>query len=259
MALQTGGAIYCERGESAAFWAEPLNAITNAGFIAAAIAGAVLIARRPPQERSALPVFFIFNFLAIGVGSFLFHTMPSARTAAADTVPIGVFMLAYLAFAMRRFANASWYLTAAALAAFVGVMAVAFNLQCWDGRVGFLLENVPAQSRARCLNGSVGYAPATSALLLMAFWLGLKRHPAASFVFAAALTFVLSLTFRTFDNWLCDEAIVLGHRIGTHFIWHLLNSLTLFILLLASIKHGSRAYPVLPPRPKPRKPSYVVS
>ena len=36
----TGASIfdYCERS-SAAFWAEPLNAITNAGFIVAALAG----------------------------------------------------------------------------------------------------------------------------------------------------------------------------------------------------------------------------
>ena len=40
---------YCER-TSAAFWAEPLNAVTNGAFIVAAIAGIVLISRPRPMS-----------------------------------------------------------------------------------------------------------------------------------------------------------------------------------------------------------------
>lgn len=249
---------YCERGIDPAFWAEPLNAVTNAGFIVAAFVGMAMIANLPSHQRSLWHVFFVINFLAIGVGSFLFHTMPSIQTAAADTGPIGIFMLAYLIFAMRRFVGASWFLTLAALAAFIGLMVIAFNLQCWDGRIGFVLENVPIGARAKCLNGSLGYAPAFAAIAIMAGWLSARRHMSAPMLFAAAITFAVSLAFRSLDQRLCGDFMLMGHRVGTHFIWHLLNSLTLFILLAAAIKYGS-AQQVLPPRPKAQPPVYAAS
>jgi hypothetical protein len=35
---------------------------------------------------------------------------------------------------------------------------------------------------------------------------------------------------------LCDQVVIEGRNVGTHFIWHVLNALTLFLLLLASLK-----------------------
>src|SRR5206468_10119432 len=128
---------------------------------------------------------------------FLFHTMPNVSTVKVDTGPIGIFMFTYLIFAMRRLAGASWFLTAAAMAAFIGLLVVAFNIQCWDGRIGFLLANVPDGARARCLNGSLGYGPALLAMALMAVWLQFLLHPAAPLVSAAAITFAFSVTFRS--------------------------------------------------------------
>ena len=250
---------YCERGLSPSFWAEPLNALTNGGFIFAALIGAVMIARRPSNERSHWQVFFIFNFIAIGVGSFLFHTVPNVNTALADTGPIGVFMLTYLIFALRRLAGANWLVTILAIAAFIGVIVMAFKMQCWDGRMGFSLD-VPPGAQAKCLNGSLGYGPALVALWLIAAWLAFSRHPAALLIFAAALTFLVSLTFRSLDQQLCAEWLVLGHRMGTHFIWHLLNSLTLFLLLVAAIRCARRGeQEILPPHPKPGPSTYAVS
>ena len=254
----TGASIfdYCERS-SAAFWAEPLNAITNAGFIVAALAGIALIAKRPPYERSLWQRFFVLDFIAIGIGSFLFHTMPGKGTELADTGPIGIFMLTYLVYALRRFAGASWFLTAAVMAAFIGAMVAAFNVQCWEGRVGFLLENVPVGARAGCMNGSLGYGPAFVAMGLIGAWLALKRHKAAPLMLAATAAFAVSLTLRSLDQQLCGHWTLMGHRMGTHFLWHLFNSLTLFLLLVAAIRHGGRQE-VLPPRPKAKPPVYAA-
>ncbi len=248
---------YCERGLSSAFWAEPLNAVTNGGFILAALAGAVMIAKRPSYERSLWQIFFVLNFIAIGVGSFLFHTVPNVDTALADTGPIGIFMLTYLIFALRHLVGANRLVTALAIAAFIGFMVMAFKMQCWDGRIGFSLD-VPPGAQAKCLNGSLGYGPALLAMWLIAASLGLRRHPAASLIFAAALTFMVSLTFRSLDQRLCADWVVLGHRMGTHFIWHLLNSLTLFLLLVAAIKYAGRRQEILPPRPRPGPSTYAV-
>ncbi len=248
---------YCERGLNPGFWAEPLNAVTNGGFILAALAGAVMIAKRPANERSLWQVFFVLNFIAIGVGSFLFHTVPNLNTVLADTGPIGVFMLTYLIFSLRRFAGATWLVTAIAIAIFIMFMVMAFKMQCWDGHMGFWLD-VPPGAQGKCLNGSLGYGPALLSLWLISGWLAVKRHPAALYIFGAALTFVVSLTFRSLDQQLCADWVILGHRMGTHFIWHLLNSLTLYLLLVAAIKYGRREQEILPPHPKPGPSTYAV-
>ena len=80
---------YCERTD-AAFWAEPINALSNLAFVIAAIwmwrASSGLAAAR---LLSAI-------LFAIGVGSFLFHTFATVWAAIADVVPIVLFVLVYL-------------------------------------------------------------------------------------------------------------------------------------------------------------------
>jgi hypothetical protein len=159
---------------------------------------------------------------------------------------------------VRRFTGASWFLTLAAIAAFIGAMAIAFNVQCWDGRIGFLLENVPAGAQARCLNGSLGYVPALFAMVLTGSYLTTSGHRAAPLILTAAATFTVSLACRSLDQQLCGDWIVMGHRMGTHFLWHLLNALTLFLLLAAAIRHGGSKEEVLPPRPKAQRPAYAA-
>lgn len=44
------------------------------------------------------------------------------------------------------------------------------------------------------------------------------------------------MTFRSLDLALCDAYQFQARKIGTHFIWHLLNGLALFLLLRASLE-----------------------
>lgn len=240
MKAQAGATIfaYCERGWDPSFWAEPLNAVTNGGFIVAALAGIVLLASKPAQERLLWHYFFILNFIAIGIGSFLFHTLATPWSAAADTTPIGVFMLAYLVFAMRRFIRLPWFWALAALALFIGAANISMQIQCWQGQFG-ILDNVPAGARAQCLNGSLGYAPALLTMWITGGILAIRQHPAAKLILLAGLVFVVSLTFRSLDFALCNDVLLFGYKAGTHFLWHLLNSTTLFLLLLAAIRYGT--------------------
>jgi hypothetical protein len=95
---------------------------------------------------------------------------------------------------------------------------------------------------------------------LIAAGLGIRQRPTAFLIFGAALTFLVSLTFRSLDQRPCAGWVILGHRTGAHFIRHLLNSLTLFLLLVAAIKysrHGEQE--ILPPHPKPGSSTYAVS
>jgi hypothetical protein len=229
---------YCERGFDPSFWAEPLNALSNSGFILAGLLAGRELAARPAGEAKSLRAMLIALVFVIGIGSFLFHTYATPWAATADVAPIGIFMLAYLAYALYRFVGTPVLLIPLALAAFAWVIQEAMQLQCWRGQIGIPLLGTILENTG-CLNGSIGYLPGLAAMLGIGFWLTLRRHPSAPYVLGAALVFMLSLTFRTMDRIWCREVMLVGQPIGTHFLWHLLNSATLYLLLLAAVRHGA--------------------
>lgn len=226
---------YCERGLDPGFWAEPLNAVTNSGFILAGFVSLWLLSRRPWEEARLLRLLLIFDLFIIGIGSFLFHTMATPRAALADVIPIGIFMLGYLGYALYVFAGLPLLLTIPAMAGFAYVIDAAKDIDC--DALGLSLSIL---KDTNCLNGSFGYLPALAAMLLIGTWLGLRRHPAAPYVIAAGLTFLVSVGFRSADRILCQSISFMDRPLGTHFLWHTLNSLVLFLLMLAAVRHGGR-------------------
>ncbi len=229
---------YCERGSNPAFWAEPLNALTNLGFILAFAFSLQAARARPAGEHGPWMYFLILTVFAIGVGSFLFHTLATPQAALADVIPISIFMLTYFAYALRRFIGLNVVFTVLGTVGFFMVLQMAGELRCYGGSIDFTRQ-VPAFQSTRCLNGSLGYVPAFFAMVLIGAALAFKRHPAALWVLGAAAAFAISLTFRTFDREWCRIFSIEGRAIGTHFIWHILNSVTLFLLLMGAIRHGA--------------------
>ena len=75
---------YCERALDGAYWAEPINAVTNAAFWMAAIAALILWLRAARSERHFVDLILIALLLAIGTGSFLFHTHATRWAVLAD-------------------------------------------------------------------------------------------------------------------------------------------------------------------------------
>lgn len=224
---------YCERGLDPAFWGEPLNAITNGAFILAAIVAAIAYARQP-KERSAPEVLALIALVfVIGVGSFLFHTFATRWAGLADVIPIGIFMLAYMGYALRAYLKLGWILTAVGVALFIAALQYAGTIQCRPG-----LISVTAAARGPCLNGTVSYAPALVAMIGIGAVLLLKRHPAAPYLLAAGAIFFFSMLFRIVDPETCTLTTVYGRPLGTHFLWHVLNAATLYLLLLAAVRHG---------------------
>ncbi|MGR3493878.1 ceramidase domain-containing protein [Citreimonas sp.] len=198
---------YCER-LGPAFWAEPVNAATNAAFLIAALwvwRGARGI------ERVLAVVLF-----AIGVGSFLFHTLAQAWAGLADVLPILLFILLYVYAANRHFWGWPAWASALGAAAFVPYAVV----------LGRVFALVPG------LGGSAAYAPVP--LLIYAYALALRRRaPATARGLAVGATIlVASLTARTLDAPLC-EAIPLG----THFLWHVLNAIMLGWMIVVLRRH----------------------
>ena len=224
---------YCERGGDPGFWAEPLNAISNGAFIMAALAAAIILVRRPASQRGGVAEWALVAMtFVIGVGSFLFHTYATLWAAKADTIPIGIFMFAYVAYALRRYLALNWLLVLIGLALFWWSLQYAGSIECRAG-----LFAVVGNAR-HCLNGTMTYAPALVAMVLIGAAAAIRRHGAAPYLFAAAVVFLAAMTFRTVDWELCSRSIVAGRTLGTHFLWHTFNGLALFILLLAAIRHG---------------------
>jgi hypothetical protein len=221
---------YCERGQDPSFWAEPFNAVSNAAFVIAAVAAGALYARRGHRD----PVVFGLIILVgvMGVGSFLFHTFATRWASVADTAPIGIFMLAYLALAVSRFIGLPWWAVAAALGLFLYAMRLAGQVTC-----GPELLPITAAAGRGCLNGSLGYIPALIALALVAAVLAVKRHPASGLIALGAAVFAVSLTMRSLDFEVCALTEVMGRARGTHALWHGFNALLLYVLLRAAILH----------------------
>lgn len=209
---------YCERTDPS-YWAEPLNAVSNAAFLVAAlVCWRLLGSRRDPGARALVLV-----LAAIGVGSWLFHTHAQAWAMMADVVPIQVFILLYLHLATVRFFAAPWWAGLAVAALFVP----------YDILLARAIGAVFGP-----LNGSVGYVPVP--ILIAAYALALRaRAPATARGLAiGAGLLAVSLFFRSIDAALCP-----GLPVGTHFLWHLLNGLMLGWMIAVLVRRDPRHSP----------------
>lgn len=209
---------YCER-TTPEFWAEPLNAVSNGFFILAAVATLVMAMRRGRLDG---PVGWLVALLfIIGLGSFLFHTFATAWAAIADTFPIMLFILSYFTISMRCYGGYSWGRSFLLLIGFIAALvALSYVLN-------ILLRDL--------IGGSVSYVPAMLALLAVGLWLSARAHPAGIWLICVSGLFAVSLTARALDLPLCETLPA-----GTHWAWHLLNSIVLGTLIVALIRHGRR-------------------
>jgi hypothetical protein len=207
--------LYCER-IGAGFWAEPVNAVTNAAFLLAA--GIAFVRWRRAGARDWPTLVLIIVLVAIGLGSFAFHSLATRGAVYLDVIPIAVFIYGYLLLALRRFLALPWRATIELLVVFFAASRV-----------------LPYLANPGALNGSLDYLPALGAILILVWFVPLKVRPA---IWLAAIVFVVSLAFRTMDQAVCP-----AFPLGTHFIWHLLNATVLLVLLDAAISFNSRAAP----------------
>ena len=209
---------YCERAGNAALMAEPLNAVTNLFFIAAAflVARAILRDGRPAKQMVDLWL-LAAALLGIGLGSGAWHLAPSGTTVLMDVIPITLFINVYIIASLRRLFGlgwrkvVSWWLLYTA----IGIAAQIY---------------LPPD----LFNGSIMYMPTYAALVVMTFALSC-RNRAAGKIFAIMTTlWSVSLLFRTIDHGICPHL-----SMGTHFLWHTLNAVVLWRLALALIRKDS--------------------
>lgn len=218
--------LYCERVDLA-FWGEPFNAISNLAFL---LAAASAIAERRRRGLTDWPTLLLCLIaFTVGLGSFLFHTFANRWAELADIVPIWTFVTVYLVVCIMRLRRRQ------ASARRVG-MLVALALAA---PALWILSSQATPAPAGLhdpFNGSLQYAPAVAALAGFALMLSRRRHSVASWIWAATAAFAVALVFRTVDLRLCTALAT-----GTHFIWHLLDGLTVGLLLQAMLRLAPRA------------------
>ena len=188
---------YCER-TGPEFWSEPINAVTNAAFLLAA-----LVMWRRTGGRLPLASAMVALLALIGVGSFVFHTFATAWAAMADVTPIALFVLLYVFAANLRFWGWGGWAAGAATLAFLPYAVI--------GTAAF--------GQLRFFEISAFYWPIP--LLIAAYGVALlHRAPGTGrgLLIGAGLLSV-SLVARSVDEIGCG-----AFPFGTHWLWHVLNA-----------------------------------
>lgn len=204
--------LYCER-TATGLWAEPVNVITNLAFFAAAFFALKL--QRRLQVRGVEASWLVVLLVLIGIGSSAFHLFANSATLWMDVVPIFLFQLTFLWLYLRHVLLGSYFAASFVVGVFILTNAL----------VGLL----PASYN---LNGSIFYGPGFLFLIVLAMLhIVLERQWRWGLLIAAGVFFV-SVTLRTLDAAVCNSM-----PLGTHFFWHLLNGVFLY-LLLATLFHN---------------------
>ncbi|MCU4675109.1 ceramidase [Catenovulum sp. 2E275] len=204
---------YCERIDFS-FWSEPVNAMTNLGFILAGLLAFYLLAQanikvkhnHPHINKTPLHLNLLAGFMIIiGIGSFLFHTLANFWSMLADIIPIYIYQVIFL-WSYLRYALKFSKMTS------IGVFVV------------FIITVIATKVIPFNINGSEMYLPSILILLVFSAITKIKTGRFDKPLLAASGCFCISLTMRTIDQQICPS-----FPLGTHFGWHLFNSAVLFL------------------------------
>ncbi len=205
--------LYCER-VAPGLAGEPLNAVTNLAFFAAAW-GVAWRCRQSGQALDAELRLLLALVVAVGAGSLAFHAAPSRLTGALDTGAIALFLVTWSVLYLRRQLDWPWRLA-------------------WLGVPGFCVLAALAHAGWKAAGlQPAAYLAAWTVLLLALAHAAWRRSPGWPAMALAALAFPASMTLRQLDAPLCS---LWPH--GTHFAWHLLNALTLAFACWALARRG---------------------
>lgn len=206
--------IYCERLDPS-FWAEPLNALSNFAFILAAVFTYGLWREYSPKARDIKTLIILAAI--VGIGSFVFHTVATVGSSYADIIPIIIFIHLSVAVIFKRVLGLKWRYAVPATILFLILNIVTMKL---FGR--------------EVLNGSITYVPTLVLLLSVGAYSFARKYLAGKEFVMAGVAFFVSITCRSIDQQICDML-----PIGVHYMWHILNSVTIYYVIKGLIKTAS--------------------
>ena len=202
MAIFDGLDAYCERTDPSA-WAEPLNVLSCLAFF---VAVAWLLQRAYPVEARRVVRQQAVMLTLVGITSAYSHLEATVLASWVDAGMILAFIVVFVFQFMTRVMRAGGM---AAMGAILGLVMVT--------RMVGVLSHLP-------LNGSQIYV---APWLMLGGFAWASRHIAADAsrrMALATLVFGVAIMVRALDMPLCDY-----FSLGTHFIWHLLNAVVLYL------------------------------
>jgi hypothetical protein len=232
---------FCER-HSTSLLAEPLNLASSLVIL---VAGAAL-ARRAIALRSThiVPVSaraLVALVAVVGVASTIFHMAPMHWSLLLDVQAINLFVLWFMACFARWMLGFPWSTSLA--------MIPAFAAYAWLVKTGLPDFGL----------GLARFMPAALGLVALTGLLALRNDPAWQPFAGATAAFLLGAFFNRADGSLCGPL-----PIGTHFLWHALCGVTLFLIArevleraVARASVSVSARPAMAPAPVRRQRSRV--
>ena len=202
--LEKGMSTYCEGGVGL-FYTQPVNTISNIALLIAAYFAYRLIRTKHVNNKTVKILPFI---LAVtGIGSILWHGMPNLLTNFADTLPLSAFVLVSLFFLLDKLLNKR---------GLVWKILLAFTLV----ETPFIFHILPS------LNGFLPYLIVLVFGVFLSYGLVKKYKILTPHLVTIIVLFAIAFFFRTIDHTVCPV-----FSAGTHFIWHILNALVLYLLI----------------------------
>jgi hypothetical protein len=202
--------VYCEQALPAGVF-EPINTMTNLFFVAA---GIILFIRLKRKDRLDLKgIWFSSLLIIIGFGSFAWHFQRTDFNLMADSIPIGLFVLSYLYFYLARTADNRVYR-----------LLLFFGFFIYTPLVSRLFNETATGSFFD--NGGLSYTIALSYFLILQIYTYFFKPELLKKSLIIVMLFFTSIVFRQMDLKLCE---LIGF--GTHFIWHILNSIVLYLFV----------------------------
>ncbi len=197
---------YCER-TGPGLLAEPFNLASSLAFFAVA----VLAWRYLARDRQADVAIGILTALivAVGAASLAWHLFATSWARWLDIAALLAFQAGWLWVYVRRALEFS--------PRGAGVALLTFGLSL-----------LPATAQAASSNGLPLYLPTLVVLLALGLHRRRRPLPEPNLLLAAAALFATSLALRTVDARLCA-----AFPLGTHFAWHLLTALVVFLAMRA--------------------------
>ncbi|MDX1949593.1 MAG: hypothetical protein SFT90_03715 [Rickettsiales bacterium] len=208
----------CER-HSHGMWEEPLNVVSSLCFFIAGFLNFHYYFYNPEISQKRILDIHILTILTfcIGVASTLFHMMPNYYTELLDILFIVIFINVFFFSVMIRLVGLNWFQITICYLAFIGSTHI-------------MISHFP-----NALNDSVAYLSSMGTLVFVAIYLNSKRRASARQFLLASIVGICSLFFRIIDKGVCSVLPT-----GSHFLWHVCNSLLVFILLRQLIRSVNR-------------------
>tara|TARA_Y100000590_G_scaffold470732_1_gene668935 strand:+ start:1392 stop:2042 length:651 start_codon:yes stop_codon:yes gene_type:complete len=200
--------IYCER-LTPGILAEPVNFITNIAFFLSFIFLLKQYKSRTFNDNATdkYSLILLCLVLLMGVGSFIFHLYGTVWAAIADTTPIMVFIILYLYLSIR------FYLGQRRIIAILAVVAFLF--------LNSLLSYIGIEEIS-------SYLMALFSMFVISILAYVREEYDISIgLLISSLIFIISLSFRQIDALSCSYL-----TIGTHWVWHILNAILLYVLVI---------------------------